>query len=153
VARIWTAGEDDVPAVAGLLAEFRDWWKRSIPDDDTIERGVRRLLEDPGTEFLLGAGSGAPEAVAQLRFRHSIWTDAEDCELEDLFVRRAARRSGLGRALAEASIERARERGCLRIVLDANDANPPAMALYESLGFSAFFDPPGGSNLNLRKAL
>ena len=48
----------------------------------------------------------------------------------------AGRGSGLGRALVQAAIERARERGCRRIELDVDEANAPALALYRSLGFS-----------------
>ena len=141
--------------MAALLAEFRDWWKRSLPTDEAMEGGVRRLIQDPETELLLGAPADgvAPQGVAQLRFRYSVWTDSEECQFVDLSVREEARRGGLGRALLEASITRARQRGCLRMSNDANEANPPAVALYESLGFSAFFEPPGGNNLNMRRAL
>jgi ribosomal protein S18 acetylase RimI-like enzyme len=46
-----------------------------------------------------------------------------------------ARRSGLGRALVEGAIARARERGCRRMELDTNEDNAAARALYEGLGF------------------
>ncbi len=45
--------------------------------------------------------------------------------------------SGLGRALAEACVERARLRGCARIQLDSNERNGAAAALYSSLGFES----------------
>jgi mycothiol synthase len=63
------------------------------------------------------------------------------------------RGSGLGRALAEAALARARERGCARVELDVNAANPAALALYESLGFEGWSDPPGGRNLLMRRRL
>jgi ribosomal protein S18 acetylase RimI-like enzyme len=92
-------------------------------------------MADPGTEFLL---AGEPAVgVAQIRFRLSAWTGVEDAWLEDLFVEPGARRGGAGRALAEASIERARRRGCRRIQLDANEANEAAVGLYRSLGFES----------------
>jgi ribosomal protein S18 acetylase RimI-like enzyme len=34
-----------------------------------------------------------------------------------------------------------------------NAANPAALALYESLGFEAWADPPGGRNLLMRRRL
>ena len=52
-------------------------------------------------------------------------------------MREDARRSGLGRALVEASVARAAERGCRRIELDTSEANEAAMALYAGAGFSA----------------
>ena len=83
----------------------------------------------------------------------AVWTDSEECELEDLYVRREARGAGFGRALVSAAMERARARGCGRMLINANEANAPAVALYRSLGFSAWFAPPGGHNLNMRRDL
>ena len=64
-----------------------------------------------------------------------------------------ARRGGLGRALVEAACDHARERGCRRIQLDVNEANRGAVALYESLGFSSWADPPGGRHLFIGRRL
>ena len=130
---------------------FRDWWGREQPSEEQFQAGVRRLLDDPNTEFLLG---GEPAAgVCQLRYRYGLWHDGEDCWLEDLFVEEAGRGAGLGKALVEAAMTRARERGCARIELDVNEANPTARALYESLGFESWSDPPGGRNLFMRRRL
>ena len=145
--RLATAAE--APAVTALMAGFRDWWDRREPSDASIERSVRRLLADPATEFLLAGEEG----VCQLRYRYGLWHGAEDCWLEDLFVRDEARGKGLGRALTEAAIERARERGCARIELDANEANRAAVGLYEALGFSAWQEPPGGRSLRMQLRL
>jgi GNAT superfamily N-acetyltransferase len=81
---------------------FRNWWQRDEPNDAAFEAGVRRLLDDPNTEFLLGGDPAA--GVCQLRYRFAVWTGSEDCCLEDLFVEEQARGSGLGRALAEAAL-------------------------------------------------
>jgi GNAT superfamily N-acetyltransferase len=145
------ATEEDAADVARLMIGFRDWWGREQPSDEQFEAGVRRLLADPHTEFLIG---GQPAAgVCQLRYRYGLWHDGEDCWLEDLFVEDTARGSGLGRALVEAAVERARERGCARIELDVNEANSAALRLYESLGFENWSDPPGGRNLFMRRRL
>lgn len=97
------------------------------------------MIGGEDTEYWLAAsGDGAPAAgVCQLRFRHSVWTGADDCWLEDLFVRGSERGTGLGRALVVAAIDCARERGCARIELDTEEVNRAAVSLYESLGFSA----------------
>jgi ribosomal protein S18 acetylase RimI-like enzyme len=145
------ATPNDAADVARLIAAFRDWQQREEPSDASIERSIRRLVRDPNTEYLLGGTP--PVGVLQLRFRHSVWTETDDAHLEDLFVEASARGTGVGRALVEAALERARERGCARIELDANEANPPAIALYESFGFESWSDPPGGHNRLMRLRL
>lgn len=133
------------------MIAFRNWWRRDEPGDDVFEAGVRRLLDDPNTDYLL---VGDPAVgVCGLRYRFAVWTGSEDCCLEDLFVDPDARGSGLGRALVEAAFGRARERGCARMELDANEANGAAVALYRSLGFESWSDPPGGNNLLMRRRL
>jgi ribosomal protein S18 acetylase RimI-like enzyme len=145
------ATEKDTADVARLIAAFRDWWERDEPDDAVIEAGVRRLITDPDTDYLL---AGDPVVgVCQLRYRFAVWTGTEDCWLEDLYVDPEARGSGTGRALVEAAFDRARERGCARMELDTNETNAAAIALYESLGFESWSDPPGGRNLLMRRRL
>ena len=139
------AGSDDAPAVARLLCEFRDWWGNSGPSDEDMLASVLRVMDGGDGEFLLGAtASGSePAGVCQVRFRWSVWKTALDAWLEDLYVREAARRGGLGRALVEAAVARARARGCRRIELDVNEDNEAALALYEGCGFTLEPKPPG----------
>jgi GNAT superfamily N-acetyltransferase len=136
--RVWRAGMSEADTVAGLLVEFRDHMQHGSPPRESFVASVERLIERDDTEFWLASGDQhAPAAgVCQLRFRHSVWTGADDCWLEDLFVRESERGHGLGRALVRAAMDRARERGCARIELDTEEANRPAVGLYESLGFS-----------------
>ena len=145
------AAPDDAVVVARLLAEFRDHLGRDWPPDAAIRAAIERLILRDDTEYLLG---GEPAmGVVQLRYRYGIWWDAEDCALEDLFVRAEARGSGLGRALVEAAIERARERGCRRIELDTGEENAPALALYRSLGFRSGLDEPGRLGIFMRRRI
>jgi len=145
------ATEEDAPDVARLLAAFRDWQGRAEPSDASIEASIRRLLADDNTEYLLAGDP--PAAVLQLRFRHSVWTGTDDAHLEDLYVEDAARGSGIGRELVEAALQRARERGCARIELDANEANEPALQLYRSVGFGSWSEKAGGNDLFMRLRL
>ena len=134
------------------MADFRDHLTLSAPTDEEMATGVARLLDDPDTEFLLAAPEdGAPPAgVAQLRFRYGVWRAGGDCLLEDLFVDPGARGAGLGRALIDATLDRARARGCRRVELDVNEANDTAIRLYESAGFSATANPYGARDLYMR---
>jgi ribosomal protein S18 acetylase RimI-like enzyme len=142
-ARAWLARPEEVGAVARLLVEFRDWYGRSDPPDDTFRAGVERLITHPDTEYLLAAaGDREPGGVCQLRYRYGVWTASDDCWLEDLYVSERDRRAGLGEALIAAAVERARARGCGRIELDVAESNRAAWALYERMGFSAGYKPP-----------
>jgi ribosomal protein S18 acetylase RimI-like enzyme len=145
------ASQEDAADVARLMIGFRDWQGRTGPADDVIESTVRQLLADPNTEFLLGGSP--PVGVCQLRYRLSVWTGTDDCCLEDLFVEADVRGSGLGRQLVDAALERARERGCTRMDLDANEANAPALALYRSVGFDSWSAAAGGNDLFMRLRL
>ncbi len=137
-ARVWVAEPDEVETVGELLIAFRDHNDYDRPTDNAMLATLDRLIEDPQTEFLLGAvdDDGPAAGVCQLRFRPSVWTSADDCWLEDLYVRPQARRGGLGQALIELAIERATARGCRRIELDTNEGNEAALALYHRNGFS-----------------
>ena len=149
---VWRAEPHEAETVAQLLVEFRDHLAVEWPSDNAFLAGVERLIEDPNTAYLLGApdADSPPAGVAQVRFRFGVWWAAEDCLLEDLFVRADARGSGVGRALVEAVVDLARSRGCRRVELDANDENAAAQGLYRSFGFSAQDDRYGGRNLFMR---
>jgi len=136
---IRTATLEDLDTVTNLLIGFRDWWNSTSPSDETFRATAAKLLEDPNTEFLLAGTDG----LAQIRFRLSAWTGVEDCWLEDVYVRDEARGTGLGKALTQAAIDRARHRGCKRIELDVNEQNTRAIGVYASLGFKLEPKPPG----------
>jgi ribosomal protein S18 acetylase RimI-like enzyme len=144
-AHVWLAGEDDAESVTALLAGFRDHMGRDQPTDDRLRATVEVLLRDPATEFLLASADGheRPMGICQLRYRLTVWTGADDCWLEDLFVEGEARRSGLGRALVTAAFERARQRGCRRMELDVDERNAGAIAFYDRLGLTIESKPPG----------
>lgn len=136
------AGETDIEAAAGLMAEFHDVEGAGRPDDETLRAGVARLIRAGEAEFFL---IGQPAVgVAEVRYRWSLFSQAEDAYLEDLYVRVAHRRQGLGRALVEAAITRARERGAVRMELGASEGDTEATAFYEALGFENRFEDPDG---------
>jgi ribosomal protein S18 acetylase RimI-like enzyme len=145
------AEPSDASDVIRLMQAFRDHLGRDDPPDATVESSVRHLLDDPATDYLL---AGAPaEGVCQLRYRHCVWLGADDCTLEDLYVSEAGRGSGLGRALVGVALDRARERGCARVVLDTHDTNRAAVSLYESFGFASSDGPGTGTNIFMRLRL
>ncbi len=149
---VWRAEPHEAETVGRLLVGFRDHLGVTWPSENAFLAGVERLIEQRDTAYLLGAPDedSPPCGVAQVRFRFGLWWAADDCFLEDLYVRADARDSGLGRALVEKVVELATARGCRRVELDVNEANAPAKHLYESFGFSAQDDRYGGRNMLMR---
>ena len=66
------------------------------------------------------------------------------CEMKRLYVQPAARQTGLGKALAGAVIEVARQRGYRDMKLDTLPQLTQAVSLYRSLGFALV--PPYGDH-------
>ena len=145
------ATPDDAELVARLLCDFRDHEGRHWPPDENMRAGVERLIGRPDVDYLLGGDP--PLGVIQLRYRYGVWWDAEDCHVEDVFVRAEGRGSGIGRAMVAFAIERARERGCRRLELDTAEENEPALALYRSLGFRSGADEPGRLAVFMRRRI
>lgn len=132
----------DAGAIGRLLHAFNTEFDESTPGPGALADRVGQLLDGGDTKVLLG-GSG-PDGLAVLRFRPSIWTDALECYLAELYVAPERRGQGLGRALMEAAIELARSEGATYMDLGTSEDDVAARALYESLGFSNREGRPDG---------
>ncbi|MDB5816964.1 MAG: family acetyltransferase [Rhizobacter sp.] len=75
---------------------------------------------------------------------------ANACEMKRLYVRKAFRRFGLGRVIAQALMDHAREVGYSVMLLDTLDEMESARGLYTTLGFEEvapyYFNPIAGSH-------
>lgn len=84
----------------------------------------------PGGILLIARDKDAAAGCVALR-----QIDAVTGEMKRMYVREAYRGSGLGRRLANAVIDEARQRGYKRVVLDTLPRLSSAIALYRGLGF------------------
>jgi GNAT superfamily N-acetyltransferase len=122
------AGAADAVALGELFREYAAWLGPQGWFSD-LEAEVAAL--PAGYESLLVARieEGVAGCVALKELGEGV------CEMKRLYVRPAARGSGTGRALVEASIARARELGYALMRLDTLPTMNTARALYLSLGF------------------
>lgn len=93
----------------------------------------------PQGALLLALVDGEVAGCCALRALHTVdYPNAG--EMKRLYVRKAFRRFGLGRQLAEAVLDAARVAGYHSVLLDTLDDMESARALYTELGFEAI--PP-----------
>ena len=139
------ASAADAPAFGRLLYAFNVEFGESTPDAELIAARAAPLIES-GEVTVLFVGNG-PDGFAELRFRPSLYTGALDAYLEELYVVPERRGHGLGRALLEAALTHARERGAARIDLGTSEDDVAARALYESAGFTNREGGPEGPRM------
>ena len=141
--RLATSAE--APAFGRLLHRFNVEYDEETPEADVIAERAAPLIAG-GEVTVLFAGE-APDGFAQLRFRPSLYTGALDAYLEELYVVPERRGRGLGRALLEAAMDRARERGAAHIDLGTSEDDAAARALYKSAGFTNREGGPQGPRM------
>lgn len=132
----------DAEAIGRLLHDFNTEYDDFTPGPRTLAERVGQLLESGDVTVLVG-GPG-PDGLAVLRFRPALWTETLDCYLEELYVVPDRRRQGLGRALMEAAMELARQKGAAHMDLGTGEDDVAARALYKRLGFSNREGKPDG---------
>jgi ribosomal protein S18 acetylase RimI-like enzyme len=135
-AKVRPAAEADMLGVARLLREFNREFGDAAPPAAWLAERIARLVEG-GDTLVLIVGE-APDGLAVLRFRESIWIPGPECYLAELYVVPEKRGRGLGRALMLEALRHARVRGAGYIDLNTNERDVAACRLYESLGFDNF---------------
>lgn len=90
---------------------------------------IASAFENPAYEMLV-----AEEAGEIIGFGCTS-TTFEDCDLENVLVSEPYRRSGVGKAILNALLANAVERGAEKVFLEVRVSNSAAMMLYLSCGF------------------
>ncbi|PWW45525.1 N-acetylglutamate synthase-like GNAT family acetyltransferase [Melaminivora alkalimesophila] len=141
----------DMPAVRALFEEYA----ASLGIDLAFQGFAEELATLPGEYapprgcILLAEVDGALAGCCALRP-----LDAADypnaCEMKRLYVRKPFRGFGLGRQLAEATLDAARRAGYSSVLLDTLDGMEAARALYADLGFQEippyYYNPIAGAH-------
>jgi diamine N-acetyltransferase len=128
-----------VPTDAALILEYiRELaeYEREPEAAVATEADIRRYAfsEDPLVKVTMAEWDGQPAGCAIWFLNFSTWEGKPGIYLEDLFVRPAFRRNGIGKALLQHLAVLAVEEGWTRFVWQVLDWNTPAIEFYESLG-------------------
>jgi GNAT superfamily N-acetyltransferase len=125
----------DVPLVLALVRELAAYER----EPDAVVATEADLLRDgfgptPRFQVLVAEDGGEPAGFAFYFFAYSTWRGRPVLYLEDLFVRPAHRKKGIGLGLMQRLARIAVDEGCARFVWEVLDWNEPAIHFYESLG-------------------
>lgn len=145
---------DGPEAVAAVRELFREY-AASLGIDLCFQNFEHELATLPGEyapphgALLLALVDGEPAGCVAMRPLPES-DHANACEMKRLFVRRAFRRFGLGRLLAQQLMEQATQAGHSCMLLDTLDDMEAARGLYASLGFVEippyYFNPIPGAH-------
>jgi GNAT superfamily N-acetyltransferase len=129
------ASPADLPLIAQLIRDLAEYEKlaHEVRFDEAV-MGEKLFGERPYAEVVIGELDGAAQGFALFFHNFSTFEGKPGIYLEDLFVRPAARGSGLGKALLSHLAMLAVERDCARLEWSVLDWNEPAIGFYKKLG-------------------
>jgi GNAT superfamily N-acetyltransferase len=125
----------DVPLILELIRDLATYER----EPDAVVATEADLLRDgfgerPRFHVVLAEWNGEPAGFAFYFFTYSTWRGRPCLYLEDLFVRPAFRRNGIGLGLLRELASTALRERCERFVWQVLDWNTPAIDFYETLG-------------------
>lgn len=131
------AQSGDVPAIADLIAELAEFENLTHMLQLTAEKLHPHLFgPKPVVEALVGEIDGEMVGFALFFTNFSTFLAKPGLYLEDLYVRPAHRRSGLGKGLLQRLAQIAVERDYGRFDWTVLDWNEDAIRFYEKMGAS-----------------
>lgn len=137
--RIRFATPDDVGEIVDLVIELAVYEREPDAVRLTPETLHDQLFGASPAVFAFVADAPADsgrriDGFALWFLNYSTWEGTHGIHLEDLYVREAARGSGLGKALLVTLAETAVARGYKRVEWSVLQWNEPSIAFYRSLG-------------------
>jgi GNAT superfamily N-acetyltransferase len=125
----------DVPEIRQLIFELAEYEKQPdaavATEEDLLRDGFGA---EPYFRCVMAEWEGQFAAFALYFFQYSTWEGRPALYLEDLFVRPAFRKRGIGKALLQHLAQIAIERNCTRLQWECLDWNQPSLDFYESMG-------------------
>ncbi|MDT8991929.1 GNAT family N-acetyltransferase [Curvibacter sp. APW13] len=129
------ATADDLPAVANLFDQYRQFYEQAPDAALALQFITERFARQESVLLVAQDDAGALVGFCQLYPSFCSVEAKPIYVLYDLFVTPSARKTGAGRALMQAAEARARADGKARMDLTTAKTNLRAQSLYESLGW------------------
>jgi GNAT superfamily N-acetyltransferase len=135
------ATEHDLPAIVALLNDDELGKARNPVFEEQRARylaAFRAIAADPNNGIIVAEQDGAIAGCYQLTFIPGLsYTGAERAQIESVRVASSLRGAGLGSAMMQDAIARARARGCHLVQLTTDARRAHTRRFYERLGFVA----------------
>jgi GNAT superfamily N-acetyltransferase len=134
--RIVEATRDDVPLIRAFILELAEYEKALPGEAPVTERDLTETLfgSRPAAEVRIAYLGDEPAGFALFFHNYSTWLGKKGLFLEDLFVRPAARKHGVGYALFKELARIAVDRDCGRMDWAVLDWNVLAISFYRRIG-------------------
>jgi GNAT superfamily N-acetyltransferase len=140
--RIVSATKKDIPLIREFILELAEY-ERALPGEAPVtEKDLADTLfgKKPAAEVLIAWLGDTPAGFALFFHNYSTWLGKRGIYLEDLFVRPAARKHGVGFALIRALARIAVDRDCGRLDWSVLNWNDLAIDFYKQIGAKAMDD-------------
>ena len=134
--RIVAATKKDIPLIREFILELAEY-ERALPGEAPVtEKDLADTLfgKRPAAEVLIAYLGNIPAGFALFFHNYSTWLGKRGIYLEDLFVKPAARKHGIGFALLRALAKIAVDRDCGRLDWSVLSWNQLAIDFYKQIG-------------------
>ena len=140
--RIVQATKKDIPLIRQFILELAEYERAQPGEAPVTERDLTETLfgKKPAAEVLIAYRGSEPVGFALFFHNYSTWLGKRGIYLEDLFVRPAARKHGVGFALLRALARIAVERDCGRLDWSVLTWNELAISFYRQIGARSMDD-------------
>ncbi len=115
-----------------MFAAYLAFYETERPSE-VFDSSFARLLSGQEREFrgLIAERSGEAIGFTHYLFHRHMWSEANTCYLQDLYVNPGVRGAGAGRALIEAVHTAAKAEGCTGVYWLTQEFNHTARQLYD----------------------
>ena len=137
------AVKNDLPSWRVLWEGYNVFYGRcgttALPSRITETTWSRFFDDYEPMHALVAEQSGQLLGLAHFLYHRSTTSLGPTCYLQDLFTAEQARGKGVGRALIDAVVERAKSAGAARVYWQTHETNAVAMRLYDQLAEKSGF--------------